>query len=531
MMPSPENGNGFASNQTSHTARSGTMWGLFGHGNINQEDNWEWKDELQNYKLQPQMREKELARHRRILQTNEIRGQGSFPSLESTYVRGMKDLEKTKMGTTSMGDYSHIESIKSRVERDPDPIRHDPAHIPRKPDSMRRSDYDPILQKYNDEIDQKKFSPRPGEEPIQPDSYAKLRERNVRTQMWMPGKPKGGRQYREKYNHESPIIGEPDEKYEEKTATKSTEWQTTLKDRFNPVFQVHGNAKSELRSQKEDREEKIKSFNVALNKRLVREGGYDPVTLRDRRTGERVGPLPDKQTEQKVSVATKHGYNARSGANVAYALGSERYGNPSQQAENESAEKFNIAQVDHVKEIMHNEGNVADGNHDLEMRTVEPTAAQTLMDDRYAHLYNADLFEPNMDNKQVVTSVNGGYGLDRLQKEERQKNRHYEPVLGVDDLVQDDCMTTWAPVTTLGENSIDPRQPREHPNPFTAAALLEQKAEIEREEEERARHQEDDTFSRRYEGKTYREPVRLWPEELKELSRRASDLEKAKKGI
>ena len=60
----------------------------------------------------------------------------------------------------------------------------------------------------------------------------------------------------------------------------------------------------------------------------MREGGYNPVTLRDRRTGDGVGPLPDTMMEQKVSMATKHGKNARSGANVAYALGSDRYGVP-----------------------------------------------------------------------------------------------------------------------------------------------------------------------------------------------------------
>ena len=42
---------------------------------------------------------------------------------------------------------------------------------------------------------------------------------------------------------------------------------------------------------------------------------------------------------------------------------------------------------------------------------------------------------------------------------------------------------------------------------------------------------EDDPYYREIVGKVYEQPVRLWPEELKELSRRAGDLEKAKKGI
>jgi len=160
------------------------------------------------------------------------------------------------------------------------------------------------------------------------DTYAQKSERQTRTKMWMPGKPKGGRQYREKYDKESPIIGEPSDEFEEEMGEKSRVWQGKLKDTYNTVFQVHGNAKAELKSQKKTQEDKISAFNNALNRRLVREGGYDPVTLRDRRTGETVGPLPDNQMKQKVSAATVHGTNARSGANVAYALGSDRYGNP-----------------------------------------------------------------------------------------------------------------------------------------------------------------------------------------------------------
>ena len=92
-------------------------------------------------------------------------------------------------------------------------------------------------------------------------------------------------------------------------------------------------------------------------------------------------------------------------------------------------------------------------------------------------------------------------------------------------------MTTWAPVNVLGENAKDPSVQRVHPNPFTATAMNEQR---EREAKEAQRQRElmaSDPYNSTYEGKLYNEPVRLWPEELKELSRRAGDLEKAKKGI
>ena len=73
--------------------------------------------------------------------------------LQSTYERGMKELDKTKMGTTAMGELSHIESIRSKTVRERDPIVHDPEYVPRRPDHLRKGDYNPILQKYVEERD------------------------------------------------------------------------------------------------------------------------------------------------------------------------------------------------------------------------------------------------------------------------------------------------------------------------------------------------------------------------------------------
>ena len=302
-----------------------------------------------------------------------------------------------------------------------------------------------------------------------------------------------------------------------------------LKQNYNPVFQVHGNAKAELKSQKETIESQMNLVRVAQNKRLVREGGYDPVTLLDRRSGQQVGPLPIS-LEKKKNV-NEHGTNARSGANVAYALGCDRYGNPESRI-NAKRGGDNTAQVDHVTELMKNEGMVADGHHDLEMRIIVPSRTQMLLDDRYADQYDARLFEiTGIDNKQVLASVNSAHNMDKKQKAVRQASSHYEPVLGVHDILGSDHMSTWAPINTLRDNAVNtsPSTNREHPNPFTSAWARENR---EREEIEAERGgMEDDPYYREIVGKVYEQPVRLWPEELKELSRRAGDLEKAKKGI
>ena len=120
-----------------------------------------------------------------------------------------------------------------------------------------------------------------------------------------------------------------------------------------------------------------------LAPRQVREGGYDPVTLRDRRTGDEVGPLPDSQIGHKVeSIAGSLAKQHMTGAHVAYALGSDRYGDPD--AGNVTNVKVHQAHVDHVSMIMQNEGRVEAGGHDLEEREKVPSNVEKLMDLRYA---------------------------------------------------------------------------------------------------------------------------------------------------
>ena len=196
--------------------------------------------------------------------------------------------------------------------------------------------------------------------------YTMARERALRTQEWMPGRPKGGRSYKEAAR--DPILKDvPDAGDLEENERRRQEYYEEQKEVFNNVFQTYPDPRAQVSADREwmnSREGKIKT---ALHKRMVREGGYDPITLRDRRTGSSVGPLPDDTTRHKVntvagSLATKH----RTGANVAYALGSDRYGDPDGGSGVEV--KVQGAQVDHVTGIMYNEGRVDAGYHDLEER-------------------------------------------------------------------------------------------------------------------------------------------------------------------
>lgn len=80
--------------------------GLFGHGNINQDDGWSWASEVKSYRDSPRVRQQELKRHSNMLKTEVLRKPELFPHLRSTYERGMEAFERVKIGTPAMGHYS-----------------------------------------------------------------------------------------------------------------------------------------------------------------------------------------------------------------------------------------------------------------------------------------------------------------------------------------------------------------------------------------------------------------------------------------
>ena len=101
------------------------------------------------------------------------------------------------------------------------------------------------------------------------------------------------------------------------------------------------------------------------------------------------------------SLATKH----RTGANVAYALGSDRYGDPDGGKGIEV--KVGVAQVDHVSMLMENEGRVEAGFHDLEEREKIPSNVERLMDSRYIAGFDPhDEHLDTMENTQVNIHAN-----------------------------------------------------------------------------------------------------------------------------
>ena len=131
------------------------------------------------------------------------------------------------------------------------------------------------------------MQPHPPEEHSrQSKAYFESRERHERTKEWMPGRPKGGRRFREA--RRDPILKDalPDDMVEENMRIRD-EYQEKAAEQFNKVFQVYPHPRAQVRADRNDIEAREEKVRFALHKRMVREGGYDPVTLRDRRTGER----------------------------------------------------------------------------------------------------------------------------------------------------------------------------------------------------------------------------------------------------
>ncbi len=513
--------NNFTPNHTSPSSEPGTFWGLFGHRNINTEDNWSWEREVRGYREDADVRKAELERARHMRNTDVIRHPDKFPHLRSTFERGLEDYGKVQIGTAAMGGYSRLEAIQPEQAMPTNPIL-DPDStdnanaVIRNPD--RRS-YDPIIGAYRDEIVEEtpRFSPAPPPRPIDKEAgasdvarYAKERERHNRTQEWMPGRPKGGRSLREA--RPGPILGDD---IDEETKRSNEEIQNQHKEEkskaFNNIFQVHPDQKAEIRAKLGELKSTQTVITGALNRRMVREGGYDPVTLRDRRTGDAVGPLPDKQNTQKMkSVAAGFAAVSRTGANVAYALGSDRYGDP--EGGKEKEQKINHAQVDHVKGLMANETRIEAGQHDLEDREIIPSNVQALMDSRYAEYFdpNEEMYD-TWENRQVAKAANrthGGAGVSTIIAD-------YMPSLTAEDLLQNDTMTTWAPRVERADTGdkgmaytkkIDNYQRKDHGEGLYTTATG-------------------------HSGMPMSSPIRLWPEERKEISAQAKRIGRAEKGI
>jgi hypothetical protein len=341
----------------------------------------------------------------------------------------------------------------------------------------------------------------------------------------MPGRPKGGRQYKEV--RRDPIIKDalPEDIVEENTRLRD-DFEKQEAEKFNKVFQVYPNARAQVKADREWINERDKKINFALHKRMVREGGYDPVTLRDRRTGESVGPLPEKVTKTKAkNAASMQAELSRTGANVAYALGSDRYGDPDGQDSKEN--KVNIAQIDHVAEIMGNEARVEAGMHDLEDRDITPkmrTNVQKLMDDRYAHQFeNSAEIATTMRNRDLNVDVNvatGGMGKPG-EHYHAGAQAYLEPQLNAVDLLHDDLMTTWAPRVGMNhghdhrEDHLVFQGARQaevyHRDGFEGSGVGERQFDINK-------------------PRIPEKPIRLWPEGKKEISSIASRIARAEKG-
>jgi len=529
--------------------------GLFGHGNVNQQDGWSWSEEVKQYRERGNNRKQELKRHTHMLHNEVIRHPERFPHLKSTYERGMDAFNQVKIGTPAMGNFSRLESIESSRDFEPNPILNpgdgEFFHYNKPPP---RNEYNPVLQRFPDEVDtgndimnemddydrrmekmrlniehqeiNKQMQPHPPDEHSrQSQEYFKARERHERTKEWMPGRPKGGRQYREV--RRDPILKDdlPEETIEENTRVRD-EYEKRAAEEFNKVFQVYPNPRAQVRADREWMDERDKKIKFALHKRMVREGGYDPITLRDRRTGDSVGPLPEKVTQTKAkNAASMQAELSRTGANVAYALGSDRYGDP--EGGSKKQEKVNIAQIDHVAELMENEARVESGLHDLEEREITAemrSNVQKLMDARYVHQFQA--------NEEIATTVRNRSFNDHINKAMERAGSQYhngaqaelEPKLNTKDLLHDDLMTTWAPrvgITHHLDNSEGHLLNQGHRQETlygqdgfnnSGGAVEEQQFEINS-------------------PRIPEQPIRLWPESKKEISGLAARVARAEKGV
>ncbi|GMH57457.1 hypothetical protein TrST_g9638 [Triparma strigata] len=556
-MPSPLHKNRPPPNFTSPSSKSGTFFGLFGHANINTEDNWSWENDVKDYRQQADLRQQELHRHRHLQHARSIRDPKSLPKIDSTYERGMKDYQKVQIGTPAMGEWSRIEAIQSSDETPRNPIlepgdgEYGVGVVP-----PPRKSYDPILQRYPDELEEDKRKAEEGgeqkqnkmsaeerkrsvaviayekamekqrlqwehkelQQQLQPHpptafnkgvkDYTMARERATRTQDWMPGRPKGGRSYKEPLR--DPILKDaPDPEVVEQNQKISEKYQEEQKVVFNEVFQTFPDPRAQVRADREWMEEREKKIKNALNRRMVREGGYDPVTLRDRRTGDEVGPLPDSQIGHKVeSIAGNLAKQHMTGAHVAYALGSDRYGDPD--ANNHQNVKVHQAHIDHVSMIMSNEGRIESGFHDLESRTKIPTNVEMLMDVRYADQFDVrDEDQTTWANTSINPNVNsfvpnlteegaGATGTSKL---------NYTPNLTASHLLNSDTMTTWVPSISQ-KHYLDPHD----------AGMV----------------YNDNRVNEKYKNMNHVAkgaviadvPVRIWPEEKKAISRSSVHVDK-----
>ena len=251
----------------------------------------------------------------RACRTERIRHPERFDHLKSTYERGVAGNEKVGHGTAAMGEYSKFEQIGSSSVRASNPISLDMDRTDAEENSKswqqnRRNAYNPILQKYQDEIDcssgrygavnNQAFAPTP---PSQQQMLTQnqqqfvegnsQRERVLRTRDWTPGRPKGGRTYREKTQNSTPILGD---KPEEATLVENErirqEYYDKEKDRYVRVFQVYPDVMKEVNAMRADAQQKDMEINKALDRRMVRVQSDSHTCVRGTRGEERNEQLP-----------------------------------------------------------------------------------------------------------------------------------------------------------------------------------------------------------------------------------------------
>ena len=450
---------------------------------------------------------------------------------QSTYVRGLAEFEKVRDGVSNIGGMSRFDLIQPDQNRTTNPIVGGEAYgvgiEPKPPPGRSKFRYDPILQCYPDELqmrhrqasddpNQPDTTPDDDEPPVEVSSRTtsdpERKERYQRTKNWTPGKPKGGRTYKEASiaKSSSPIIGEaltPDQLSFNLRLKAS--YEKKMETQYNSIFQVHYSPRTELQTLRAEQAKKETFVQAALSRRLVREGAYDPIALRDRRTGEPVGPLEvDENLENKVGMAKEFGNVSRSGHSVAIALGSDRYGEHDDDTTQRERRK---EEFDNVKLLLENESRIANGEHDLEYREVEPTAVQALLDERYAAY---------ADMHNAVAHARPRVHVPSPPAD------HFSPRIGAADIIGNDTMRTWAPIEPE-KHAYEYNDGVRCSNVFSPYA--EQPGEGQQRNLRLAGH------SRRTEeylsNNIRPQDNILWPEERNEFSHYAQRVERAKKGM
>ena len=146
-------------------------------------------------------------------------------------------------------------------------------------------------------------------------------------------------------------------------------------------------------------------------------------------------------------------------------------------------------------------------------REIKTSNVQKLMDSRYTHQFNdADEIPATVRNTQVVDCINGYTGAGQLPD-----LLDYMPEVQADELLNTDLHTTWAPKVNKCRS----------PDPKDSNLVYRDKRIIELYEEDGFLQDEDKLLK----PQIAKEPIRLWPEEKKEISSLAKRISRAAKGM